>query len=188
MEPRRAADTCCACAGRTGPGSSPSSDGQRGERRPPVTGRPARPAIGRAIRDPPEGTSDALSAGEGSPMRASSLCAVALMVLEGSAARPARGRVTPPVSEPGPAHALSRAFATVAQAIGPSVVRLEVSGDREDSTASGIIIDTRGNVVTSSHLFDGWTPPAGGASRGDCRRAHRWAQPFGRARRTGRRE
>lgn len=97
-------------------------------------------------------------------MRASWLCAVALVVLEGSAARPARGRVTPPVSEPGPAHTLSRAFAAVAQAIGPSVVRLEVSGDREDSTASGIIIDTRGNVVTSSHLFDGWTPPAGGAA------------------------
>jgi S1-C subfamily serine protease len=94
-------------------------------------------------------------------MRASWLCAVALVILEGSAARPARGRVTPPVSQPSPAHTLSRAFATVAQAIGPSVVRLEVSGDREDSTASGIIIDTRGNVVTSSHLFDGWAPPTG---------------------------
>ena len=95
-------------------------------------------------------------------MRASWLCAVALVVLGGSAARPARGRVTPPIAQPASAHSLSRAFATVAQAIGPSVVRLEVSGDREDSTASGVIIDTRGNVVTSSHLFDGWVPPAGG--------------------------
>jgi S1-C subfamily serine protease len=95
-------------------------------------------------------------------MRASWLCAVALVVLGGSAARPARGRVTPPIAQPASAHSLSRAFATVAQAIGPSVVRLEVSGDREDSTASGVIIDTRGNVVTSSHLFDGWMPPAGG--------------------------
>jgi len=85
------------------------------------------------------------------------------LLLEGSAARPARGRVTTPTSEPASAHTISRAFAVVAQAIGPSVVRLEVSGDREDSTASGVIIDTRGNVVTSSHLFDGWTPPAGAA-------------------------
>jgi S1-C subfamily serine protease len=95
-------------------------------------------------------------------MRASGLCAVALVVLEGSSARPARGRVAPPASEPTSARRLSRAFATVAQAVRPSVVRLEVSGDREDSTASGVIIDTRGNVVTSSHLFDGWTPPPGG--------------------------
>ena len=97
-------------------------------------------------------------------MRTSWLCAVALVVLEGSAARPARGRVTAPTSEPASVHTISRAFATVAQAIGPSVVRLEVSGDREDSTASGVIIDTRGNVVTSSHLFDGWAPPAGAES------------------------
>jgi len=95
-------------------------------------------------------------------MQASWLCAVALVVLEGSAARPARGRVTPPAPEAAPAHTLSHAFAAVARAIGPAVVRLEVSGDREDSTASGVIIDTRGNVVTSSHVFDGWSPPAGG--------------------------
>ena len=95
-------------------------------------------------------------------MQASWLCAVALVVLEGSSARPARGRVALPTSEPAPAHALSHAFAAVAQAIGPSVVRLEVSGDREDSTASGIIIDTRGDVVTSSHVFDGWVSPPGG--------------------------
>ena len=91
-------------------------------------------------------------------MQASWLCAVALVVLESWSARPARARVTPPTSEPAPAHRLSHAFAAVAQAIGPSVVRLEVSGDREDSTASGVIIDTRGNVVTSSHVFDGWSP------------------------------
>ena len=95
-------------------------------------------------------------------MQASWLCAAALVVLAGSTARPARGRVTPPTSEPASAHTLSHAFAAVARAIGPSVVRLEVSGDREDATASGVIIDTRGNVITSSHVFDGWSPPAGG--------------------------
>ncbi len=95
-------------------------------------------------------------------MQASWLCAVALVLVAGSSARPARGRVTPPTSEPAPAHTLSHAFAAVAQAIGPSVVRLEVSGEREDATASGIVIDTRGDVVTSSHVFDGWVPPAGG--------------------------
>ena len=93
-------------------------------------------------------------------MQASWLWAVALVVLAGPFARPARGQVTAPTSEP--AHALSHSFAAVAQAIGPSVVRLEVSGDREDATASGIVLDTRGNVVTSSHLFDWWSPPAGG--------------------------
>jgi S1-C subfamily serine protease len=96
-------------------------------------------------------------------MQASWLCAVALVVLEGSSARPARGRMTPSSSEASaPPHTLSHAFAAVAQAIGPSVVRLEVSGEREDSTASGVIIDTRGDVVTSSHVFDGWVPPVGG--------------------------
>ena len=93
-------------------------------------------------------------------MQASWLWAVALVVVAGPFARPALGQVTPPTSER--AHALSHSFAAVAQAIGPSVVRLEVSGDREDATASGVILDTRGNVVTSSHLFDGWSPPAGG--------------------------
>jgi serine protease Do len=53
----------------------------------------------------------------------------------------------------------------VAQAIAPSVVRLEVSGAKEEATASGIIIDTRGDVVTSSHLFDGWAPAAGGEAQ-----------------------
>lgn len=89
-------------------------------------------------------------------MQVSWLCAIALVVLEGSFARPARGGETP-----SPVPGLSHAFAAVAQAIGPSVVRLEVSGDREDATASGVILDTRGNIVTSSHVFDGWSPPAG---------------------------
>jgi S1-C subfamily serine protease len=54
---------------------------------------------------------------------------------------------------------VSQAFSRVAHAIAPSVVRLEVSGAREDAVASGIILDTRGNVVTSSRVFDGWSPP-----------------------------
>jgi len=70
--------------------------------------------------------------------------------------------VTPATFEPPPARTLSHAFAAVAQAIGPSVVRLEVSGEREDATASGVILDTRGDVVTSSHVFDGWAPAGGG--------------------------
>jgi putative serine protease PepD len=53
--------------------------------------------------------------------------------------------------------ALSRSFATVAHAIGPAVVRLEVAGG--GPTASGIILDTRGNVVTSARVF-----PAGAAA------------------------
>ena len=80
----------------------------------------------------------------------------------GRLGRPARQRPgDAAVSQAGPGAFSVPRVRQVAQAIGPSVVRLEVSGDREDSTASGVIIDTRGNVVTSSHLFDGWTPPAG---------------------------
>jgi S1-C subfamily serine protease len=59
---------------------------------------------------------------------------------------------------------LSQGFTTVARAIAPSVVRLEVSGADDVATASGIVLDTRGNVVTSSHAFDGCAPgsvPAG---------------------------
>ena len=109
-------------------------------------------------------------------MQASWLCAVALVVLGGCVRRgPHGGRVDARrrPSRPRDARALSRAFAAVAQAIGPSVVRIEVSGDREDATASGIVIDTRGNVVTSSHVFDGWAPPVGGEADGDRRRARR---------------
>src|SRR5262245_11568006 len=63
--------------------------------------------------------------------------------------------VTPQTEAPSEARALSRAFASVAQAIGPSVVRIEVQTAHERGTASGIIIDTRGYVVTSNHVLDG---------------------------------
>jgi serine protease Do len=63
--------------------------------------------------------------------------------------------VTPATETPSEARALSRAFATVAHAIGPSVVRIEVQTPRERGTASGIIIDTRGYVVTSNHVLEG---------------------------------
>jgi serine protease Do len=64
-------------------------------------------------------------------------------------------RVTAATEAPREARALSRAFATVAHAIGPSVVRIEVQTARERGTASGIVIDTRGYVVTSNHVLEG---------------------------------
>jgi S1-C subfamily serine protease len=63
--------------------------------------------------------------------------------------------VTAATEAPKEARALSRAFATVAHAIGPSVVRIEVQTARERGTASGIVIDTRGYVVTSNHVLEG---------------------------------
>jgi S1-C subfamily serine protease len=70
----------------------------------------------------------------------------------------AGGRLTARTEAPSEARALSRAFANVAHAIGPSVVRIEVTTASEQATASGIIIDTRGHVVTSSHALDGSGP------------------------------
>jgi len=55
----------------------------------------------------------------------------------------------------GAASGLSRSFAMVARAIAPAVVRLDVAGPTRHVTGSGIVLDTRGNVVTSHHLFDG---------------------------------
>ncbi|HVT07279.1 MAG TPA: trypsin-like peptidase domain-containing protein [Polyangia bacterium] len=49
--------------------------------------------------------------------------------------------------------ALSRSFAAVAHAIGPAVVQLAVSRPDGDTNASGIVLDTRGNVVTSARAF-----------------------------------
>ncbi len=95
-------------------------------------------------------------------MQASRLFAIGVVLASTLAATPSRGRVNPKTPEPAPGPTLSRAFAAVAQAIGPSVVRLEVSGTKEDATGSGIIIDTRGDVVTSGHLFDGRAPADGG--------------------------
>jgi S1-C subfamily serine protease len=96
-------------------------------------------------------------------MRASWLCAAGVLLAEAFAG-PARGRVSSGTAEPPAARVLSQAFARAAQAVGPSVFRIEVSGAEEDSTASGIVLDTRGDVVTSSHLFDDWSPPRTGAA------------------------
>ncbi|HET6279730.1 MAG TPA: trypsin-like peptidase domain-containing protein [Polyangia bacterium] len=63
--------------------------------------------------------------------------------------------VTPPAPIVSQARVMSRAFSAAARAIGPSVVRLDVRVGDEDVTASGIIIDTVGNVVTSNHVLDG---------------------------------
>jgi len=74
-------------------------------------------------------------------------------------AQPAAGghvaSVTPATQAPNEARALSRAFAGVAHAIGPSVVRIEVQTARERGTASGVVLDTRGYVVTSNHVLEG---------------------------------
>ncbi len=97
-------------------------------------------------------------------MRASWLCAAGLLLAGTPAAAQPGARVTPPAVEPAPARVTSRAFIRVAQAIAPSVVRIEVSGPAGDATGSGVVLDTRGNVVTSSHLFDGWSPATGGGA------------------------
>jgi S1-C subfamily serine protease len=88
------------------------------------------------------------------------------MILLGALGTPRPGqhaaRAAVPLVRPAPlvdARALSQGFSTVARAVAPSVVRLEVDGGDDLATASGIVLDTRGNVVTSSHAFDGWTPP-----------------------------
>jgi putative serine protease PepD len=70
----------------------------------------------------------------------------------------AAGHMTPRTEAPSEARTLSRAFANVARAIAPSVVRIEVTSASEQATASGIVIDTRGNVVTSNHALEGAEP------------------------------
>jgi putative serine protease PepD len=78
------------------------------------------------------------------------------VVIALAASRPlAGGTVTPRMQTPSEARVLSRAFAAVARAIGPSVVRIEVESKDEEATASGVLIDTRGNIVTSSHVIEG---------------------------------
>jgi S1-C subfamily serine protease len=101
-------------------------------------------------------------------MRLSWICAVGIVLLGAAAGPRAGGQVTTaPTPEPDEARALSRSFAEVAQSIAPSVVRIEVVDTEEDAIGSGIILDTRGDVVTSSHLFDGWSARgAGKGSRG----------------------
>src|SRR6188472_404144 len=91
-------------------------------------------------------------------MRVWGMLIVGVMLALAMPVREADGRLTPRTEAPSEARALSRAFSDVARAIGPSVVRIEVLSAGEQSTASGIIIDTRGNVVTSSHVLDGPQP------------------------------
>ena len=86
------------------------------------------------------------------------LVAGILVAVVASSPRADSGRVTPQMEAPKEARNLSRAFADVARAIGPSVVRIEVSTAREEGTASGIVIDTRGYIVTSNHVLDGKAP------------------------------
>jgi S1-C subfamily serine protease len=72
-----------------------------------------------------------------------------------AASRPlAGGSVTPRTETPGEARVISRAFAQVARAIGPSVVRIEVESADEEATASGVVIDTLGNVVPGSGFIE----------------------------------
>jgi putative serine protease PepD len=87
------------------------------------------------------------------------------MIVLGALGTPRPGRQAGRASAPVEPRALSQGFTAVARAIAPSVVRLEVSGADELATASGIVLDTRGNVVTSSHAFDGWAPGASADGR-----------------------
>lgn len=95
-------------------------------------------------------------------MRRSWILFVAV-VLGGTAA------AVPPASSAelpaGAGRALSRSFAAVARAIGPAVVRLDVNGPQGQVTGSGIVLDTRGDVVTSHHVLDGSAAAPGGAAQ-----------------------
>lgn len=96
-------------------------------------------------------------------MHASWLWSAGMMFL-GALGAPLSGQAMGPAA-PVEARALWPGFTAVAHAIAPSVVRLEVSSADDLATASGIILDTRGNVVTGSHAFDGWTGADGAAGR-----------------------
>jgi S1-C subfamily serine protease len=91
-------------------------------------------------------------------MRVLAMLALSVTLVLAAPLRQAGGRLTSRTEAPTEARSLSRAFAEVARAIGPSVVRIEVTTETDQATASGIIIDTRGNVVTSSHVLDGVQP------------------------------
>jgi putative serine protease PepD len=89
------------------------------------------------------------------------MCGIGLLLCGTAVAAPAPERV----------ESLSRSFAAVARAIGPAVVRMDVAGAGAEATASGIILDTRGDVVTSRHLFDRVGPtPSVQVTLGDGRR------------------
>jgi S1-C subfamily serine protease len=53
----------------------------------------------------------------------------------------------------------------VARSVAPAVVRLELGGAGQVE-ASGVILDTRGNVITGSRAFAGWGRPAATAAGG----------------------
>ncbi len=91
-------------------------------------------------------------------MHRSWMVAAALALWGTAVVRPASAAESSAHPAPGAApaeagRALSRSFAAVAQAIGPAVVRLEVSRPGGFANASGIVLDTRGNVVTSARAF-----------------------------------
>lgn len=90
-------------------------------------------------------------------MHRSWMVAAALALWGVAVARPASAaevaKADPPPAGAATGRALSRSFAAVAHAIGPAVVRLEVSRADGDANASGIVLDTRGYVVTSARAF-----------------------------------
>jgi S1-C subfamily serine protease len=88
-------------------------------------------------------------------MRVWGMLAMGITVALAASQPLASGTITPRTQAPSEARVLSRAFAQVARAIGPSVVRIEVESADEEATASGVLIDTIGNVVTSSHVVEG---------------------------------
>jgi S1-C subfamily serine protease len=87
-------------------------------------------------------------------MRVWGMLAVGITTALAASEPVASGTVTPRTEAPHEARELSRAFAQVARAIAPSVVRIEVESADEEATASGVLIDTIGNVVTSSHVVE----------------------------------
>ncbi|HVV15644.1 MAG TPA: trypsin-like peptidase domain-containing protein [Polyangia bacterium] len=92
-------------------------------------------------------------------MQRSWIVAATLLSSGMTAAQPVASAEVPPVEVPAvTGRALSLSFAAVARAIGPAVVRLEVAGGGRGATASGIVLDTRGNILTSARAFQ---PDAG---------------------------
>ncbi len=85
-------------------------------------------------------------------MRRSWILFLAVVLWGTSAVAPPAGSTELP---DGAGRALSQSFAAVARAIAPAVVRLDVMGTDGETTGSGIVIDTRGNVITSHHVLDG---------------------------------
>ncbi len=115
---------------------------------------------GTSAAAPPAGSTE-LPAGAGQTLSRSPAGSTELPVGAGRAlSRSPAGSTELPA---GAGRALSRSFAAVARAIGPAVVRLDVGGTDGETTGSGIIIDTRGNVITSHHVLEGAAAEPGGA-------------------------